>query len=115
GQLSDSIQSATIPDVFFVGPANGIVKTDLLGSAQPVAAQTGTLVTDLDPYLDDCGNDKGGTAAGKLTVELSGRNVGDLLNEKGLTWGWFAGGFRTAAAANPQTTDPTHPLSGVAN
>ena len=115
GQLSDSIQSTTIPDVFFVGPGNAIVKTDLLGSSQPVTAQTGTLVTDLDPYLDDCGNDKGGTVAGKLTVELSGRNVGDLLNEKGVTWGWFAGGFRTAAKANPVTTDPSHPLAGISN
>jgi phospholipase C len=115
GQLTDSIQSTTIPDVFFVGPTNATVTTDLLGSAQPVAAQTGTLVTDLDPYLDDCGNDKGGTVAGKLTVELSGRNVGDLLNEKGVTWGWFAGGFRTAAKANPVTTDPSHPLAGISN
>jgi phospholipase C len=24
---------------------------------------------------------------------MSGKNVGDLLNSKGLTWGWFQGGF----------------------
>jgi phospholipase C len=115
GQLADSVQNATIPDVFFVGRTNPQVAADVVGSAKPVTVQTGTLTTDLDPYLDDCGNDKGGTAAGKLTVEMTGKNVGDLLNEKGVTWGWFAGGFRTAAAANPQTTDPRHPLSGVSN
>jgi phospholipase C len=115
GQLADSVQSTTIPDVFFVGATNPQIAADVVGSAKPVSVQTGTLVTDLDPYLDDCGNDKGGTVAGKLTAELTGKNVGDLLNEKGVTWGWFAGGFRTAAAANPQTTDPTHPLAGVSN
>jgi phospholipase C len=115
GQLADSVQSTTIPDVFFVGATNPQIAADVVGSAKPVSVQTGTLVTDLDPYLDDCGNDKGGTVAGKLTAELTGKNVGDLLNEKGVTWGWFAGGFRTAAAANPQTTDPTHPLAGVNN
>src|SRR4029077_7631237 len=25
---------------------------------------------------------------------LSGKNIGDLLNEAGLSWGWFEGGFR---------------------
>jgi len=114
GQLSDSVLTATIPDVFFVGATNPQVTADVLGSA-PVAVQTGTMVTDLDPYLDDCGNDKGGTVAGKLTAEMTSKNVGDLLNEKGVTWGWFAGGFRTAAAANPVTTDPVHPLTGVSN
>jgi phospholipase C len=24
---------------------------------------------------------------------MTGKNVGDLLNAKGLTWGWFEGGF----------------------
>ena len=115
GQLTDSVLSATIPDVFFVGPTNPVVAADVVGSAQPVNVQTATLSTDLDPYLDDCGNDKGGTVANKMTVEMTGKNVGDLLNEKGVTWGWFAGGFRTASAANPTTTDPTHPLAGVSN
>jgi phospholipase C len=115
GQLVDNVQGTSIPDVFFVGTTNPQVAADVVGSTHPVPVQTGTLTTDLDPYLDDCGNDKGGTAAGKVTAEMTGKNVGDLLNEKGVTWGWFAGGFRTAAAANPKTTDSTHPLSGVSN
>jgi len=114
GQLTDAIVTASIPDVFFVGPTNPLVTADVVGIAAPVPVQTGTLVTDLDPYLDDCGNDKGGTAAA-TTVELTGKNVGDLLNQKGVTWGWFAGGFRTAAAANPATTNPAQPLAGVSN
>jgi phospholipase C len=41
-----------------------------------------------DAALDDC------TIAGKTQIRMSGKNVGDLLNAKGLTWGWFQGGFR---------------------
>ncbi len=52
-----------------------------------------TVTGDPDPALDDCGADAGGTATGKATVQMAGRNVGDLLNLKGITWGWFEGGF----------------------
>jgi len=31
----------------------------------------------------------------------TGRNVGDLLNDNGITWGWFSGGF---GARNPDGT-----------
>jgi phospholipase C len=34
-----------------------------------------------------------GSASNSL-VTLTGRNIGDLLNEHGITWGWFNGGFR---------------------
>jgi phospholipase C len=114
GQLTDNVVATSIPDVFFVGANNPVVPADVVGSAAKVPVQTGTLTTDIDPYLDDCGSDKGGTVKA-TTVELTGKNVGDLLNEKGVTWGWFAGGFRTAAAANPATTNPATPLAGVSN
>ena len=32
------------------------------------------------------------TAPNRL-VGATGRNIGDLLNAKGVTWGWFQGGF----------------------
>jgi len=51
----------------------------------------GTVYSDLDPTFDDCS--KGPTAA------MSGRNVGDLLNAKQVTWGWFEGGFRPTSEA----------------
>ncbi|HSQ81922.1 MAG TPA: alkaline phosphatase family protein [Casimicrobiaceae bacterium] len=52
----------------------------------PVAANgTGTLVGDLDPTGDLCS--KG------ATVQLGGRNIGDLLSARGVTWGSFMGGF----------------------
>lgn len=62
-----------------------------------------TITGDPDPALDDCGADKGGTKTGQGTVEITqGKNVGDLLNAKGVTRGWFQGGFKPTvpAAAN---------------
>jgi phospholipase C len=117
GQLSDSVVTSSVPDTFFVGPTNPKVQADILaatGATITQLLQTGTLVTDLDPYLDDCGADKGGTVA-TTTAELTGKNAGDLLNAKGITWGWFGGGFRTAATANPNTTNPNNPQQGVTN
>ncbi len=45
----------------------------------------GTVIGDPQPFYDDCDT--------RETVAMSGLNVGDLLNAKGLTWGWFQGGF----------------------
>jgi phospholipase C len=28
------------------------------------------------------------------TISMSGKNIGDLMNEKGISWGWFQGGFK---------------------
>lgn len=48
----------------------------------------GTMIGDPDPQFDDCANPKAGLVA------MKGRNVGDLLNDKKITWGWFQGGFK---------------------
>jgi phospholipase C len=50
--------------------------------------ENGTMIGDPDPALDDCGS-------GSAT--MSGRNIGDALNDAGVTWGWFQGGFRRTA------------------
>jgi phospholipase C len=115
GQLTDTVVNKSVADVLVVATTNPALPADVVGSSSKVAVQTGTLLNDEDPYLDDCGNDHGGTVANAKTVEMTGKNIGDLLNEKGATWGWFAGGFRTTTTANPATTDATHPLEGVSN
>src|SRR5260370_11799833 len=51
------------------------------------AQHVGTIIGDPDPFLDDCSNHA------RPTVQLSGPNVGDMLNAKGVSWGWFEGGF----------------------
>jgi phospholipase C len=82
---------------------------------------TGTDISDADPYLDDCGADQGGTNPNATVIAMTGTNVGDLLNAKGLSWGWFQGGFKATTPYNPTTHAPAvcaaahtaHP--GVAN
>ncbi len=54
-------------------------QTDVNGS--------GTVINDPDPAYDKCSNPKYATAA------LTGKNIGDLLNNKRVSWGWFQGGF----------------------
>jgi phospholipase C len=51
----------------------------------------GTMYGDVDPYYDQC-SDSSHTTTGALGV-LTGANIGDLLNTKHVSWGWFQGGF----------------------
>jgi len=46
-----------------------------------------TLVGDAEPLGDVCSN------TSSDNVQMAGKNIGDLLNAKGITWGWFNGGF----------------------
>ena len=46
-----------------------------------------TVINDIQPAFDDC------VASTANTILMSGPNVGDLLNQHGVTWGWFQGGF----------------------
>jgi phospholipase C len=68
-----------------------------------------TEIGDGDPLLDKCSN----PALDQVT--LAGKNIGDLLNEKGITWGSFMGGFDlNVVNANGTTgcareTNPTAP------
>ena len=57
-----------------------------------------TVIGDPDPAGDACSNTNA-----KGVVAMSGRNIGDLLNEAGVTWGWFQGGF-DLTVANPNGT-----------
>ncbi|MFC5724397.1 phospholipase C [Streptomyces gamaensis] len=60
--------------------------------ASPDAHGVGTVVTDPEPAYDDC-SDADHTAKDPLAA-LGGRTIGDRLNDKGVSWGWFQGGFR---------------------
>jgi phospholipase C len=55
----------------------------------PVNAGPGTLVGDLDPTGDVC---SAGTKV-RLGNPIGPNNIGDLLTDKGVTWGAFMGGF----------------------
>ena len=57
-----------------------------------------TMFGDSDPHGDVC------SSTTSATTEMTGKNVGDLLNAKSITWGWFQGGFNlTAVNANGST------------
>jgi phospholipase C len=51
----------------------------------------GSMICDPNPLYDKCFNPA--TKAFPL-AEMKGTNVGDLLNNKNVTWGWFQGGFK---------------------
>jgi phospholipase C len=55
-----------------------------------------TLINDVDPAGDVCSNPKD-------QVEMSGKNIGDLLNAAGISWGGFMGGFNLGVT-NPNGT-----------
>lgn len=51
----------------------------------------GTVIGDIPSVYDDCSTGK--------TISMSGKNIGDLMNEKGISWGWFQGGFKPSGTA----------------
>lgn len=61
-------------------------------------ASSGAVIGDPRPDGDDCNP---ATAANH--VAIIGKNVGDLLNAKKLTWGWFQGGFRRTSVDSKGT------------
>src|SRR4051812_43287769 len=73
---------------------------DTNGDTVPDGKGSRSIIEDPQPYYDDCST--------RDAVSLTGKNVGDLLNDARLSWGFFQGGFRpttsfaTATAANPQ-------------
>ena len=75
-----------------------------------------TMIGDPDPWYEDC--------ISYDHVSLTGKNIGDLLNENGISWGWFQGGFNPsspyvpakggAAAVPAQCNTTTNRLDGTA-
>jgi phospholipase C len=81
------------------GQTNGVT-TDLNPGGSTIGDGGGgvTLISDADPVGDVCS-----TTTGEV-VQFGGKNVGDLLNAAGVTWGFFEGGFNlTLKNANGTT------------
>jgi phospholipase C len=68
----------------------------------------GTVVNDPDPAYDDC-SDSNHTSTNTLAA-ATGQNIGDLLNDRGVTWGWFQGGF---APTTPAGNGATYAVCGT--
>jgi phospholipase C len=60
-----------------------------------------TLISDINSALDDCGSPTAGIAFND--PNFPSRTVGDLMNEHGITWGWFGGGFAPTVPATTTT------------
>jgi phospholipase C len=71
----------------------------LNGTGDEVDGGNGSLsvIGDPDPIGDVCSNKT------RNQVQMSGRNIGDMLNAAGVTWGSFMGGFNLSKV-NPNTT-----------
>jgi phospholipase C len=70
------------------GQTNGVIN-NANGTGSIVSDGSGgfTMIGDADPVGDICS-----TSTGEV-FGFSGKNVGDLLNASGVSWGFFAGGF----------------------
>jgi phospholipase C len=75
---------------------------DTDGDTVPDGQGGHTLISDAQPYYDDCST--------RDAASLTGKNVGDLLNAAGLSWGWFQGGF-TPTTSFATATGGTQPTS----
>ena len=80
------------------GQTNGVIKT-LNGNNGIVDGGAGSLTDTIDPQPigDLCSNPTG------QQMQLGGRNIGNLLDDANVSWGWFSGGF-DLSVVNPNGT-----------
>jgi phospholipase C len=76
---------------YAVNPTTGVTEPDPGTVSSLNSSGLGTIYGDLDPYYDDCSD--GSHASTNPVGVMTGQNIGDLLNAKHVTWGWFQGGF----------------------
>ncbi len=68
------------------GQTNGVIDVNGADYATVADGNGGlTLTSDADPAGDVCSS--------STNLAMSGKNIGDLLNAKGISWGFFSGGF----------------------
>ena len=93
------------------GQTNGFAATLNGPSSNAIPDGQGgmTMIGDAEPLGDTCSSG--------FQVQMSGLNVGDLLNTAGVSWGWFTGGF-DLNMVNPNGTTGCHrstvsPITGL--
>jgi phospholipase C len=83
------------------GQTNGIETVMMSGNLTPDGNGNFSMIGDPEPIGDTC-------STSSDQVSMRGRNIGDLLNAKGISWGWFQGGFDLGSegAINCQRVTP---------
>jgi phospholipase C len=91
------------------GQTNGVTAT-LNGTGDEVDGGNGslTVVGDPDPIGDVCSNPT------RNQVTMKGKNIGNLLNAEGVTWGSFMGGFNLSITNPNGTTGCKRSSTGLA-
>ena len=82
-------------------------------SGEQTGPGAGTMYSDADPYYDICSYTQD-HKTGSKTIKMGGVNIGDPLNQKGISWGWFQGGFASPGyqPGKPSTDDLTAVCTG---
>jgi phospholipase C len=93
---------------YSVDPATGAKVADPGSVSALNSAGLGTIYGDLDPAFDDCSDSSHAAGNTNPLGVMTGKNVGDLLNARGVSWGWFQGGF-----APTSTTSSGLPACGA--
>jgi len=91
------------------GQTNGVSAT-LNGTGDEVDGGAGslTVIGDPDPIGDVCSDPT------RNQVQMGGRNIGDLLNAAGVTWGSFMGGFNLSTVNPDGSTGCNRSSTGLA-
>jgi phospholipase C len=82
---------------FSASVTNGYPTTGIIANG----ASSGADIGDTDPSGDMCSNPS------RAQITMSGKSVGDLLSEAGITWGAFMGGFANCASKHTGVTGLT--------
>jgi phospholipase C len=72
-----------------------VISGNPAGNTANGATTNATIIGDPRPYLDDCHPN-----STFVRIDNGNLNVGDLLNSKQYSWGWFQGGFAPTAVVN---------------
>ncbi len=80
------------------GQTNGLA----VMSGQSVSSSTvsnGTVINNINPISDDCALPSSPTGSSP-NISMTGNNIGNLLNNANVTWGWFYDGFARTGFSN---------------
>jgi phospholipase C len=109
--IAQTLSGGILPDVSGVlihannqTTGAGMTATEtVVGSDNSGTTGNFSILGDVRPYGDDCNPNSNVLTLDSIGNGGTHRNIGDLLNAAGVSWGWFQGGFA------PTSYDPPNP------